>query len=441
MTSTTTRQGWRRWVADVTPLRANRDFRRLWAGLTLATIGQSVAVTAIGLQVYDITGSTWSVGLVGLVGLVPLLALGLYGGSVVDAHDRRTVAVVASTALWVLSMATAAQAWLGANSVLLLYALVALQSAAYAVNNPARQAIVPSLVSRELLPAANALTNLSWMIGFAAGPMLCGWLVHAFGFEAAYTLDAVTYAAAVYGVVRLPPMPPAPGAGPAGLRSVLTGLAFLRTRPNVRMTFMVDLCAMVLAMPKALFPALGMLAFGGGAATVGLLSAAIAIGSVGASLLSGPLGHVRRQGLAVLVCVVAWGGAVAVFGLTAVGAAGGVGGLRPVVDGVPGMGWMVWPACAALLVAGAADAVSATFRTTILQAATPEQLRGRLQGVFFVVVAGGPRLGDVAAGGAAGLAGEPWTAVLGGAACIVAVVVLAACWPGFARYDARDPRP
>jgi ENTS family enterobactin (siderophore) exporter len=143
----------------------------------------------------------------------------------------------------------------------------------------------------------------------------------------------------------------------------------------------------------------------------------------------------------VIACVVAWGAAVAAFGVCAVLASAGVGGARPLPDGGTAMGWMVGPACLALLLAGAADAVSATFRSTILQAATPEALRGRLQGVFFVVVAGGPRLGDVVAGAAAGVCGEPWAAVLGGAACIAGALLLTARWRGFARYDARHPVP
>ncbi len=373
-------------------------------------------------------------GLVGLSGLVPLLVLGLYGGALVDAHDRRRVALGASTALWLVAVATAAQAWLGMRSVVLLYVLVALQSAAFAVNNPARSAIVPALVRPELLPAANALNTVSWTLGFAIGPLLGGALVASHGYAWAYTVDAVTFLAAIWGVYGLPALPPQGEVRRAGIASVVEGLRFLGTRPNVRMTFLVDLAAMILAMPRALLPAIGAVVLGGGATTAGILMSTFAVGSTLAGVLSGPLGRVHRQGLAVLVSVGVWGLAVAAFGAV-VTAASQVG--MP-ADGVS---WLLWPAALLLLAAGAADAVSAVFRTTILQSATPDAMRGRLQGVFLVVVAGGPRLGDLVLGSGGDAVGEGQAALLGGLACVVVVVLLARWQPRFARYDARSPEP
>lgn len=404
-------------------------------GLALGNIGQQLAMVAISLQVYELTGSSLAVGLVGLFGLVPLVVFGLYGGAIVDAHDRRTVALVASVSLWLVSIATAAQAWLGLRSVWLLYLLVALQASAFAVSNPARNAIIPVLVRRELLPAANALSMLSFQVGFAFGPLLGGFLVGRYGFGAAYTVDVVTYLAAIGGVHGLPRLPPQGEPRRAGLRSVLEGLSFLSTRPNVRMTFLVDLAAMVAAQPRALFPAIGALILGGGPKTAGGLMSAFAAGAILASALSGPLGQVRRQGAAVLGCVVGWGLAVAGFGLVCLLAANGGG---PPSGGVSG--WL-WAAAAFLVLSGAADSVSAVFRSTILQAATPDALRGRLQGVFIVVVAGGPRLGDLVAGTGASVFGESAAAIVGGLTCALAVIALAIWQPRFARYDASHPEP
>jgi hypothetical protein len=422
-------------LVDVTPLRESAPYRRLWAGLSLANVGQQVAITAIGLQVYQLTRSSFAVGLTGLFGLVPLVLLGLYGGAIVDAHDRRRVALIASLALWAVSVATALQAWAQLNSVWLLYLLVAGQSAAFAVTNPARAAIVPRLVRRELLPAANALASLSWTLGFAVGPFVGGLLVGQVGFGAAYTVDVVMYLTALFGIWRLPPMPPQGQVRRAGLRSVLEGLRFLGTRPNVRMTFLVDLAAMVFAQPRALFPAVGAVVLGGGPTTAGALGAAVAVGSILAAAVSGPLGTVRRQGSAVLWCVAGWGLSIVGFGACiAVAHAGGGAPARGV------SGW-VWPAAGCLALAGAADAVSAVFRMTILQSASPDELRGRLQGVFIVVVAGGPRLGDLAAGSAGDLLGAGLAAVLGGLACALLVAVLHRLQPRFASYDARAPDP
>ncbi|NIZ91641.1 MFS transporter [Kineococcus rubinsiae] len=421
----------RRLFVDTAPLRENPHFRRLWIGQSLAGIGNQLAVVTIGLQVYALTSSTFSVGLVGLAALVPLVLLGLYGGALVDAHDRRRVALVASVVLWVVSLATAAQAWLGLESPGLLYALVAVQSAAFAINNPARSAILPRLVSREQLPAANALNATTWSLALTLGPLLGGVLVATWGFEVAYTIDAVTFLATLWGVWRLPPLPPEPGAEGvrrAGFRSVLEGLQYLGTQPNVRMTFLVDLCAMVFAMPRVLFPAVGAVLLGGGAETVGVLTAGIAIGSVLAGLLSGPLGAVRRQGAVVVGCIVVYGASIAGFGTVLV--------LAP-----DGGSWRLPVLVLLLAVSGAADAVSSVFRGTILQVATPDAMRGRLQGVFIVVVAGGPRLGDLVLGSTAEVTGEGLAALVGGMLCVAGVLLLARLQPRFVRYDALDPQP
>jgi ENTS family enterobactin (siderophore) exporter len=423
----------RRLFVDLTPLRVSSPYRRLWVGASLSGIGTQLTTVAVAIQVYDLTGSTFRVGLVGLFAVLPLVTLGLYGGSIVDAHDRRRVVLVTGAGLLCVAAGFAAQAWLEVGNVWLLYGLVAVQSGLFAVNAPARMAIVPRLLPTHLLPAANALSGLSSGAAFTVGPLLAGPLVSQWGYAAAYSAQVLLLAVALATVLALPPVPPVGAVRRAGLRSVLEGLRFLRTRPNVRMTFFVDLAAMILAMPRVLFPALGGVVIGGGATTVGILVAAIAVGSAMAGLLSGPLGHVRRQGLAVLVAVVCWGSAITAFGVMVTVAPG------PTPGG--GAHWILWPAVGCLVAAGAADAVSSVFRNTILQAATPDDLRGRLQGVFIVVVAGGPHLGDLVLGTAAQLSSEATAAVVGGLACVSVVVALGLAQPRFARYDARHPAP
>ena len=404
-------------VADVTPLRVSPDYRRLWAGLTVSQLGQQMTAVAVAVQVFAITGSSFAVGLVGLAALGPLVAFGLYGGAIADAMDRRLLGLITSTGLWLLSVVLAVQAVLGLRSTALLYAVVAAQAGFFAVNNPTRSAMIPRLIPAELLPAANALSQLSWNLGFTAGPLLAGVLIGQAGLAAAYLVDCLTFTAALYAIWRLPPVPPQGAVRRAGLRSVLEGLAFLRTRSNVLMTFLVDLCAMVLAQPRALFPAMATTVYGGGSRTVGLLAAAPAAGAVLGAVFSGWLGRVRRQGLAVLLAVAGYGAAVAAFGLS----------------GSLALGVLF------LALSGLADMVSAVFRTTILQAATPDELRGRLQGVFVVVVAGGPRLGDFTAGTVASLRTETFAAFAGGCACIAGVGLLAARHRRFAGYDAASP--
>ena len=422
-------------LLDLTPLRVSPAYRRLFTGFTLAGVGSQLTVVAIGLQVYHLTGSSFSVGLVGLFSLVPIIVMGLYGGALIDAHDRRRVALVASAVMWASGILTALQALAGNTHPLVLYLLVAVNSAGFAVVSPARSSIYPRLLERDLLPAANALGVFAFNVALTVGPLMAGFLVAGGGYTLAYSVDVALFTSALWGLFRLPPIPPDPhpeglsGVRP-GLASVLDGLRFLGTRPNVRMTFLADFCAMILAMPRALFPAVAALAFGGGARTVGFMAAAVAVGSIVAMLFSGRLGLLRRQGLAVVVCVALWGVSVFGFGL-AVGSAGSV----------LTRSSAFWVGALFLACAGAADSVSAVFRTTILQAATPDYLRGRLQGVFIVVVAGGPRLGDFVSGSVATAYSEAFAAMTGGIACVLAVVALSAWQRGFLQYDAREPAP
>lgn len=405
-------------AADLAPLRYSADFRRLWVGITVSQLGHQMTAVAVAYQVWSLTRSSFAVGLVGAATLVPMIVFGLYGGTLIDTFDRRRVALVASGALWLFSLVFVAQAVLDLDQIWLLYAVVAAQSACFAVNNPARHAIIPRLVPAHLLPSANALSILSFNLGFTVGPLVGGALIAVTGgFTVPYAIDAVTFLAALYAVWRLPPIPPEGEPRRAGLGSMLEGFRFLRARTNVLMTFLVDLCAMVLAQPRALFPELADTVYGGGSRTLGLLQAAPAIGAVVAGISSGWLGRVRRQGVAILVCVLGYGASVAAFGLVG----------------------SMWVGVVFLALSGAFDMVSAAFRSTILQVAAPDEMRGRLQGVFVVVVAGGPRLGDTAAGSLGSIIGPTLAVVGGGCACMVATAMLAARLRGFARYDARAP--
>jgi MFS family permease len=411
-------------LADLTPLRTSLDYRRLWFGNTVSWIGQGMTALAVSLQVYDITGSAFSVGLIGVCSFLPLVVFGLYGGAVADTVDRRKLGLASSSGSFVLSVALVAATVAGVEQVGLLYAVVALQAVCFALNSPARSSMIARLLPAEQLPAANALNSMTSTTGALVGPMLGGLIVGWWGYRAAYTVDAVTFTASLYAMWRLPPMLPERGDG-AGKgngekrASIADGLRFLGARPNLRMTFFSDLCAMVLAHPRALFPVVAVVWYGGDAKTTGLLVAAPALGALLGGVFSGWLGRIRRHGLAVIVAVTCWGSAIAVFGLTR----------------------QLWLGLILLALAGCSDTISMVFRNTMLQAAVPDEMRGRLQGVFIVVVAGGPRVGELLGGAVAERIGEGWTAVWGGIACIVAIGLLSLRQPGFLRYDARHPTP
>ncbi|MBT2440248.1 MFS transporter [Streptomyces sp. ISL-36] len=416
--STTEQADRRRVFADLTPLRTSAHYRRLWFGNTISWVGQGMTALAVSLQVYEITRSPFSVGLVGLFSLVPLIVFGLYGGAIADTVDRRKLGLASATGSAVLSAALAAAAFAGFHRVWFLYAIVALQSVCAALNSPARTSMIPRLLPPEQLRAANALNSMTTTFGTLVGPSLGGLIVGFGGYQTAYLVDAVAFSAALYAMARLPSMLPehADGAG-AQRASVLDGLRFLATRPNLRMTFFSDFCAMILAHPRALFPVVAVVWYDGDATTTGLLAAAPAAGALLGGVLSGRQGRIRHHGQAILLAVACWGTAIAVFGLTR----------------------NLWLGLLLLALAGYSDTVSMIFRNTMMQVAAPDEMRGRLQGVFIVVVAGGPRLGDFLAGSVADLTSPAVAVTGGGIACVLAVGLLALYGPGFRRYDALNP--
>ncbi len=400
----------RRHAVDTRPMQIP-PYRRLLLGQGTAFIGSMLTQVAVPVQVYAISGSSLYVGLVGLAGLLPIVIFGLYGGAIADAVDRRRLFVASSVGAWAVTLALLAQTLLNLSSVGLILGLVVVQSAMFAVSSSTRGAIIPRIVPTDLVPAANTLNYTVGTFGGVVGPLIAGVVVSLnHGFAYAYAIDAALFLAALYTALRLPAIPPDGSLGRPGLRSVIDGLRFIAARPVLIMSFGVDIVAMVLAMPRALYPEVADERFHG---TVGPLYAAIAIGSLLAGMWSGWIGRVSRQGVALTVAVAAWGASVAIAGLA----------------------HQLWLAVLLLAVAGGADLVSAVYRQTILQTYAPDEMRGRMQGVFIAVVAGGPRLGDLRAGamGAATTATISW--VGGGIACVAVVIVAALAVPSFWRYS------
>jgi MFS family permease len=402
----------RRAAIDVTPLR-HIDFRRLWFGNSVAFVGFQLTAVAVPVQVYELTGSSFWVGMLGAVGFVPLVIFGLWGGAVADAVDRRRLLMVSCAVLWACTGVLFVHALLGFNSLAVLLGVVAVQAASFAAASSARGAIVPRLLPVELVPAANTLSFTAGNVGMVLGPLLAALLLSRWSFALVYAVDAALFSLVLYAALRLPALPPLGTTVPPGLRSVLDGLAFIVTRPVLLMSFVVDILAMVLAMPRALFPERAEQL--GGEGTVGWLFAALAIGSVLAGLSSGWIGRVRRQGIALVLAVLAWALAVAFAGFAR----------------------SLWLTVLLLAVAGAADLVSAVYRQTILQTYAPDEMRGRMQGVFIVVVAGGPRLGDLRAGATAASfgIGVSW---IGGSLLCAALVGFALLVPALRKYEAQQ---
>ena len=341
-----------------------------------------------------------------------------------DVFDRRSILRVTTVGLIVTSGLFAVQAFLGSTNVWLLLSLFAVQQAFFAVNQPTRSAVIPRLLPAEQLPAANALNMTVVQVGAVLGPLLAGGLIPFIGLSTLYLIDAIFLLATLWATWRLPALPSSAqrvdGARPkVGLRSVVDGFRYVGTQRILLVSFLVDVIAMGLGMPRVLFPQMAVDTFGGtvdGGVQQGLLYAAIPIGMVAGGVLSGWLQKVQRQGVAVVVAVCVWGGGVLVFGLTG----------------------SLFLAVLALAVAGAGDLVSSVYRSSMLQIVATDEMRGRMQGVFIVVVAGGPRLADMWHGSVASLVGPGPTAALGGLAVIVGVLLCVWRFPEFLRY--RAPR-
>ena len=388
--------------ADISPLRRHTQFRRLWFGLLVSNIGSQLTIVGVAFQAYVLTHSTLVVGLVSLVQLGPTLVGAMGGGAVADAADRRKVLIVAQVMLALASGALALNAYLPHPALWVLFVATSASAAFQGLDWPTRLAVMPMILPPEDLSSAYALQSLVTSAAVIVGPALAGLIIARFGLGAVYTTDAVSYGAALVAALLLPSLRPAGGGTPTSLRSVVDGLRFLRSERLLSATFVIDLVAMTFGMPKAVFPALAERLFHGGAATVGLLFAAPGAGALAGSLLSGWARGVRSQARALVVCMLCWGVAIAVFGVVPV----------------------LWIGLGLLGLAGAADVFGTVFRVAILQRQTPEHMQGRLSGTFFAAAVSGNRLGDGESGFAAAVGGSQFAVWSGGLACVVGTLLM-----------------
>jgi MFS family permease len=383
-------------LADTTPLRVSRDFRRLWIGHGVSFVGTTVTAAVLPYQVFRQTHSSLAVGLLGLAQLVPLLVCSIVGGGFADRIDKRRLLLVMTVGAMACSGLLAANAALAHPQLWVLYVVGAAVGGLMAMTFPILRSLLPLLLQEELRPAAFALQAMYGSFGMMAGPALGGALIAGLGVTSAYVFDVGTFVVALLAFVGIAPSPPIAADDGPEMTSVLDGIRFLRGHSVVLSVFAIDFMAMVFGMPRALFPALTD-RLGGGPILYGLLLSSVAAGAFVASVLSGWTTRVRQQGRALLVAVAGWGACIAFAGLS-----------RSAI-------------IVLLLFAGAggADMISGVFRSAVAANLTPDHLRGRVSGVEFAVYAGGPVLGDAEAGLVGGLAGVPFAIVSGGVACVV----------------------
>ena len=412
----------RRLLVDASPLREFTEFRLLFLGHGITMLGRQLTVVGAPIQVYNLTESTLAVGLLGLVQFPALLVGSVAGGALADAVDRRRLLLIAQFVSAVTTAGLTFNALLSRPSVMAVFALTAANAALFGIDQPTRAATVPRLVPAGRLSSAIALSVLLTQVGAAAGPAVGGLVIAQYGVAFAFGFDTITFIVAAGVLWMMKPLPPADDSVRADWRSVKEGLRFIRSRGEVQGVYMIDIGAMVLGMPRALFPELGLTVLGNSQAVVGLLFAAPGVGALVAALTSGWVGRIRRAGIAAVIVVVIWGVSIAGFGFST----------------------NLALALVLLAIGGGADALSSVFRTTILQLSTPDRLRGRLSAVQIAVVAGGPRLGDLEAGVVAALTNArvaAWTGGLGAAASALLVGALIPRFRNWTPPPADDEEP
>jgi MFS-type transporter involved in bile tolerance (Atg22 family) len=407
-----------RLFVDITPLRQSRDFRLIWIAQLASNFGRQIVVVAVAFQVYMLTHSSLAVGLIGLFQAIPVIAAGLYGGALADRYDRRRMQLVSKTGVAAGSLILAVGA-IGFRAPLWsIYLIVALTAGATVLDFAGQRAMLPRLVRDDSLPAALALSAILFQAAAIIGPAAAGLILARAGPTWAYGTDVIAFVPAVALIWLVSAQPP------LGKHRVAIGwgapkgvLGYLRNDRLLVGVFVADLVAMVFGMPTAVFPQLAFGTYRIGAGGLGLLYAAPAAGALLGSVLSGWVGAIRRQGVAVLIAISVWGAAIIGFGLA---------------------GSHLWGALPLLAVAGTADLVSEIFRNTIIQLSVPDTMRGRMSAFAGMVATVGPSMGDLRAGAAAAVVGPVSAVISGGAACIVGVSVLGLALPELRRQRSRS---
>jgi MFS family permease len=404
---------------DLTPLKVSADFRRLFVGQAVSEFGTQITFVAVPFQVYVETRSTAMVGLLALAEAVPLVVFPIVGGAIADAVERRRLLMVAHALTATLSVVLAVNAFLPEPKVWILFAFSFLWASAYSLYSPALRAWPARLLTPDLYTSALALEVVYYQSAALTGPVLAGVLIATFGVQYAYILDAVSYLAVIVALAGMHPSPPTAERLSIGWSSIRQGLRFLRGKQVLQGTFWIDLNAMIFGLPVALYPAFVLDILDASPAVLGLLYSAEALGALVVALFSGRAKHVRRQGLVTIIACMCWGAGIVGFGFAG----------------------SLWLALLFLMLASAADMVSGLYRDAILKTVTPDEMRGRLEGVSLAVVGTGPSLGNAEAGLLASVTSVPFSIKFGGIACIIGAGILAVLLPRYRRYDAANPSP
>ena len=395
---------------NLSPLRKHRDYRLLYTGQLVSMFGSMITYVAVPYQVFELTHSSFTVGMLGAAQLVPLLVFALLGGSYADAMDRRRLLIVSEIIMAGGSLALAINGMLSHSSVALIFVVSAAMSATNGFHRPALDAITPRLVNREDLTAVSALNFLRFSVSAIGGPALGGVCMANLGYPVTYMIDVLSFLVSLAALAAIRKMPQGDRTSRPGVQSIVEGLRYALSRPELIGTYVVDIVAMTFAMPMALFPAMAVV--WGGAKAAGWLYSAMSFGSLFTTVFSGWTSKVYRHGAAVVIAAAIWALAIVFVGVSR---------SLPI-------------AVLCLAVAGAADSVSGVFRSTIWNETIPSDLRGRLAGVEMISYLSGPLLGNARAGWVASISSITTSVVSGGLTCFVGVLLCIPLLPAFWQY-------
>lgn len=396
-------------LIDLGPLRQHPAFRRLWLGSTASGFGSNLTAFAVAFSVWESTGNPLYVGMIGLFVAIPLIALALAGSAFIDHFDRVRLARLTTAGQVATSLLLAGAAWTG--QIWAMFALTAVAAGLSAIGAPIRRAIVAQLLPTQHLAAGLALNHMSFQLSMLLGPVMAGLITAQWGTEACFLIDALTFVASFMGLRGLPPAEGVRESRP-GAAAIREGLRFAIRTPALRAALLADLCATMLAMPVALFPAINEEKFGGSPRVLGLFLTSVAVGGLIASALSGLATRSGKPGVILLACGAVWGGALALVGIA---------------DTLPVV-------LALLAIAGGADTWAVVSRGTVVQASTPDTYRGRVASLEHIVGVAGPELGSVRAGAVGAMTSGGMALLTGGLACLAGIALIARFNPQLRRW-------
>jgi MFS family permease len=399
-------------LLDISPLKNNRDYALLYTGQFVSFIGTMITGVALPYQIYQVTQSTLMVGLLGLAQLLPLLVTALLGGVFADRYNRRALVIISECILMAGCASLVVNAHQLHPNLIIIFIISALMSAITGLHRPALESMTQQLVRPVDYKAVGALSSFKFSFCMITGPAIAGLLIAYYGMVLTYVIDLLTFLISLINLVLMHPMKRSVVVKhPSVMFSLKEGLQFAFKRQELMGSYCVDFIAMVFAMPNALFPAMAQQSFGG-VKTLGFLYAAPAVGSLLISFFSGWTVNMKQEGKAIAIAAGLWGCAMIGFGLSA----------------------RLWPALFFLALAGAFDAISGIFRSSLWNHTIPHDYRGRLAGIEMISYLSGPKLGDTRAGAVAYSLGITTAIVSGGALCVVGVAICCVCMPKFWKY-------